>query len=229
MTTLRTRLTVGVLALQGGVSEHTKMLEQLGARVALVRRERDLQGPEGPRIDALVLPGGESSTQDRLLRLFDMAAPLREVITGGIPTLGTCAGLILLARKVMDPAPGQHTLNVLDVTVRRNAFGTQAASTENEFTVRAAGVIGRGRNQSVRAALIRAPEIISIGQDARVISRHGEHILGVTSMTQQEATEPEHRSRVRGDQRTLGAITGIAFHPELTGDPAFHRALIALT
>ena len=104
---------VGVLALQGGVAEHARMLETLGADVALIRRERDLLGPDGPRVQALVLPGGESSAQDRLLRLLDLVEPLRATIAAGIPTLGTCAGLILLARTVLDPAPGQQSLELL--------------------------------------------------------------------------------------------------------------------
>lgn len=220
---------VGVLALQGGVAEHAEMLEQLGTRVVLVRRESDLLGPDGPRIDALVLPGGESSTQDRLLRLFDMTLALRSVIEEGVPTLGTCAGLILLARSVLDPAPGQKTLGILDVVVRRNAFGTQVASREAEFTVQAAGVIGQGQDKSIRAALIRAPEIVSVGVRGRVISTVNGRILGVTSMCPDASPVPEPRYSVRGQQHSLGTVTGIAFHPEIAGDPAFHRALLAQT
>ncbi|WP_416442711.1 pyridoxal 5'-phosphate synthase glutaminase subunit PdxT [Leucobacter sp. HNU] len=144
-------LRAGVLALQGGVAEHARMLERLGAEVSLVRRERDLAGPDGPRLDALVLPGGESSTQDRLLRLLDLAEPLRAAISGGLPTLGTCAGLILLAREVLDPAPDQRSLGFLDVAVRRNAFGAQLASAEADFAVDAADVSGAGAEEPCAA------------------------------------------------------------------------------
>ena len=216
-------LRAGVLALQGGVAEHAAMLEQLGAKVTLVRRESDLVGPDGPRLDALVLPGGESSTQDRLLRIFDLADPLRQVISNGLPTLGTCAGLILLARVVHDPAPEQHTLGLLDVAVRRNALGAQVASTEAEFTVQAAGVSGLGAFGDVRGALIRAPEIVSVGQAARVIAVRDGRILGATSLPAGVVAGTTTPS----SHVPLGTITGIAFHPEISGDPAFHRALLA--
>lgn len=90
---------VGVLALQGGVAEHVRLLTDLGADTVPVRAPSELTGPDGPRVDALVLPGGESSTIDKLLRIFDLAEPLRELIAAGLPTLGTCAGLVLLARE----------------------------------------------------------------------------------------------------------------------------------
>lgn len=218
-------LRAGVLALQGGVAEHARMLERLGAEVSLVRRERDLAGPDGPRLDALVLPGGESSTQDRLLRLLDLAEPLRAAISSGLPTLGTCAGLILLAREVLDPAPDQRSLGFLDVAVRRNAFGAQLASAEADFAVDAADVSGASAEGAVRGALIRAPEIVSIGAAARPIARAGGRVLGATSVPASargpEATHP-------GTAIRLGTVTGISFHPELSGDPAMHRALLQL-
>ena len=116
---------VGVLALQGGVVEHMRAAESLGARAVKVRAPEDLEG-----IDALILPGGESSTVDRLCRTFGLFEPLQEAIRGGLPTLGTCAGLIMLSSGIEDPAPGQQSLGVLDVSVNRNAFGSQVASAE---------------------------------------------------------------------------------------------------
>ncbi|MFD5598989.1 pyridoxal 5'-phosphate synthase glutaminase subunit PdxT [Leucobacter sp. NPDC058333] len=227
------RLTVGVLALQGGVAEHVEMLERLGARITIVRRERDLAGADGLRVDALVLPGGESSTQDRLLRLFDMAAGLRGVIEQGVPTLGTCAGLVLLAREVHDPAPGQGSLAVLDVAVRRNALGSQVESREAEIAVDAGDVVGQ-REGRVRAALIRAPEVVSVGDGARAICRIDGRVFGATSAVESEASTSEPDAVLAGSDRPkndrpmrLGSVTGIAFHPELTVDPAFHRALLA--
>ena len=94
-------------------------------------------------MDALVLPGGESSTIDRLLRMFELSEPLRDAIASGLPTLGTCAGLVLLAREVVDPAPGQRSLGVLDVTVRRNAFGSQVDSAEVDLATRLGAGAGR--------------------------------------------------------------------------------------
>ncbi|GAA2190277.1 pyridoxal 5'-phosphate synthase glutaminase subunit PdxT [Leucobacter alluvii] len=223
---------VGVLALQGGVSEHGDVLEQLGARVVLVRRESDFAGADGPRIDALVLPGGESSAQDRLLRLFDMAEGLRSIITEGLPTLGTCAGLVLLSREVRDAAPSQRSLDVLDVAVRRNALGPQLVSHEVDIAVDAAEVIGR-QDGRVRAALIRAPEVLSVGIGARAICRVDGRVLGATTAAPGGDSDagPERdtdgRIGARDARRRLGTVTGIAFHPELTGDAAFHRALLA--
>lgn len=226
------RVRAGVLALQGGVAEHARVLERLGAEVTLVRRERDLAGPDGPRLDALVLPGGESSTQDRLLRLLDLASPLRAAISAGLPTLGTCAGLILLARDVLDPAPGQRSLGFLDVAVRRNAFGAQLASTEAEFAVDVAGVSGTGAEGAVRGALIRAPEIVSVGPGARAIARAGGRVLGATSATAGAsgtgADASDTGAAGTGSALRLGTVTGISFHPELSGDPAVHRALLEL-
>lgn len=216
---------VGVLALQGGVAEHAEMLERLGARVVLVRRERDFAGADGPRLDALVLPGGESSTQDRLLRIFDLADGLRAVIAEGLPVLGTCAGLVLLAREVRDAAPGQRSFGVLDVAVRRNAIGPQTASRELELAVDAEDVVGQ-RDGRVRAAVIRAPEVVSVGPGARTICRAGGRALGATSAPV-SADDDAGAGGSRGAQLRLGAVTGIAVHPELTGDPAFHRALLA--
>ncbi len=112
--------TVGVLALQGDVREHVAALEVLGCATVRVRRPEELAA-----CDALVLPGGESTTMARLARSFELLEPLREAVTGGLPTLGTCAGMILLAERVVDGAAGQETIGGLDITVRRNAFGRQ--------------------------------------------------------------------------------------------------------
>ncbi|MEZ5127311.1 MAG: pyridoxal 5'-phosphate synthase glutaminase subunit PdxT [Micropruina glycogenica] len=122
---------VGVLALQGGVREHANLLAELGAEPVLVRRPDQLRD-----LDALVLPGGESSVIDRLARSTGLFDPLRRLIADGLPTLATCAGLILLAQGVLDPAPGQQSLGVLDVDVRRNAFGPQLASAEVPLATR---------------------------------------------------------------------------------------------
>ncbi len=189
-------LTVGVLGLQGGVSEHVELLADLGVQTSLLRKPSDLIGADGLRVDALVLPGGESSVIDRLLRTFDLFEPLRGAIVDGLPTLGTCAGLILLATKVVDPAPGQGSLAVLDAAVRRNAFGSQVDSAETELET---------TDGPVKVAFIRAPRVLDVGPGVSVIARRGESIVGVRQ----------------------GAITGLAFHPEVTGETRFHRRLLA--
>lgn len=201
------RPVVGVLALQGGVAEHASLLEQLGAQVVLVKRPEQLEG-----LDALVLPGGESTTIDRLTRIFGLRQPLIEAIAGGLPTLGTCAGLILLARDIEDPAADQQTLGLLDVTVRRNAFGSQVDSAEAELAWGDAGADGAGQltdaggQVSVKAAFIRAPIVTRVGADVAVLARHAGQVVG-------------------GRQ---GHLLGISFHPELTGDTTVHRALLDL-
>ncbi|NMD46113.1 MAG: pyridoxal 5'-phosphate synthase glutaminase subunit PdxT [Propionibacterium sp.] len=187
--------TVGLVALQGGVREHRLMLEGLGARVVPLRSGDDLVGPDGVRVDAVLLPGGESSTIDKLLRMFDLFEPLRASIEAGLPALGTCAGLVLLAADVDDRAPGQRSLGLLDVTVRRNALGSQVDSAETEL----ASTLG-----PLRVAFIRAPIVTRVGPGVDVLARRDEHVVAVRQ----------------------GAITGIAFHPELTGETVFHRRLL---
>lgn len=179
-----------MLALQGGVVEHRRLLTSLGAEVVAVRRPAQLAD-----LDGIVLPGGESSTQDRLLRLFDLAVPLATAITDGLPTLGTCAGMVLLAAAVLDPAPGQQSLRVLDVDVRRNAFGPQIDSESSVVDT---------TDGPVAAAFIRAPEVVRVGDGVQVIARHRDRVVGVRS----------------------GAVTAIAFHPELTGDRTLHREFL---
>lgn len=187
--------TIGVLALQGGVREHVRLLEGLDVRAVLVRTPSDLSGPDGLRVDALVLPGGESSTISRLLKLFDLADPLRDAIRGGLPTLGTCAGLVLLADRVLDPAPGQQSLGVLNVTVRRNAFGPQVDSAEVDLAT---------TDGPARVAFIRAPVVVETGPEVEIIARREGAVVGVRQ----------------------GEITGLSFHPELTGETLFHRRLV---
>jgi len=190
------RRTVGVLALQGGVREHAELLLALDASVTYLRTPSDLAGPDGLRVDALVLPGGESSVIDRLLRVFDLVEPLRHAVAAGLPTLGTCAGLVLLARTVLDPAPGQGSLGLLDVDVRRNAFGSQVDSAE----VRLDTTLG-----PARVAFIRAPRVERVGAGVEVLARRDDAVVAVRQ----------------------GPVTGVSFHPELTGETLFHRLLLA--
>ena len=197
---------VGVLALQGGVAEHERMLAALGAQAVPVRRPADLDG-----LDALVIPGGESSVLDRLLDVAGLREPLTEAIGGGLPTLGTCAGLVLLARLIDNPAPGQRSLGILDIAVRRNAFGRQVDSVETIATWSGAAAGGPG---SLRAAAIRAPEVTAWGEGVEVAAT-----MTVTT------SNGGRREAVVGVRQ--GAVIGISLHPELTRDPTAHRTLLA--
>ena len=156
---------IGVLALQGGIAEHVALLTDIGARACRVRTVGDLAS-----IDGIVLPGGESSTIDRLLHLFELADPLRDALRDGLPALATCAGMITLASRITDPAPGQRSLQVLDVTVERNAFGAQVASEE---------AVVDTADGPVRAAFIRAPIVTRVGPGVEVIAEHHGRVVGV--------------------------------------------------
>lgn len=185
---------VGVLALQGDVREHREMLAELGCDVREVRTVDHLEGLNG-----LVLPGGESSVMDKLLRIFGLHAPLRLAISQGLPVLGTCAGLILLAARLEDGIVGQETLGGLDVTVRRNAFGSQVDSHETDVAI--SGVPG----PAAHVAFIRAPLVTEVGAGVEVIARLSDgRIVGVRQ----------------------GARVGVAFHPEITGDDRLHRVFV---
>ena len=140
-------MTVGVLALQGDFREHASVLRDLGADVELVRRPEELA-----RVSGLVIPGGESSVIDKLSRTFGLAEPLAQAVRDGLPVYGTCAGLIMLADTVLDGIAGQQTIGGLDISVRRNAFGSQAESFETELDVPVLG------GSPVHAVFIRAPD-----------------------------------------------------------------------
>ena len=192
--------TVGVLALQGDVREHVRMLERCGVQVVPVRRERELAA-----VDGIVIPGGESSTIDKLLRAFELFEPLQKAIRDGLPSFGSCAGLILLADRVLDGIEGQQTLGGLDVTVRRNAFGRQVDSFEAELAVE--GVEGA----PFHAVFIRAPWVESVGPQAQV--------LGTVS------AGPAAGRIVAVRQ---GRVIATSFHPEITDDDRVHRVFVEI-
>jgi len=150
---------VGVLALQGDVREHVRILRDLGARVVPVRRPEELDAVEG-----LVIPGGESSVMDKLARAFGLQQPLRDRIAAGMPVYGTCAGLIMLADVVLDAIEGQQTLGGFDLDVRRNAFGSQLDSFETDLEVPELG------EPPVHAVFIRAPVVERVGPRADVLA-----------------------------------------------------------
>ena len=196
------RPTIGVLALQGDVREHLAALESGGARAVGVRRPAELE-----QVDGLVLPGGESTTIDRLLRTFELREPLRERIAAGLPVYGSCAGMILLADRVLDGAPGQETLGGLDVTVRRNAFGRQVESWEEDVPLE--GITDGGGD--VRAVFIRAPWVEDAGEDVQVLARVG------SGPAAGRIVAVRH-----------GGLLATSFHPEITGDDRVHRYFVEM-
>lgn len=190
----RPRPRVGVLALQGDVREHVRVLSDLGAEVATVRRPEELA-----QVDGLVLPGGESSVIDKLAGAFGMRDPVRAAIAEGMPVYGTCAGLILLADRITDGIEGQQTFGGLDVTVRRNAFGSQVDSFEVDLDV---PVLGR---PPVHAVFIRAP----------LVEQAGEGVERLAALAD---------GRVVAVRQ--GALLGTSFHPEVGGEQRFHALFL---
>jgi 5'-phosphate synthase pdxT subunit len=186
---------VGILALQGDVREHARALAAAGAEAVLVRRPDELAG-----VDGLVLPGGESTTIGRLLRIFELLEPLRDAVAHGLPVYGSCAGMILLARDVLDGRPDQPLIGGLDVVVRRNAFGRQVDSFEADLEV--VGLAG----PPVHAVFIRAPWVEKAGDAVTVLARVGEHPVAVRQ----------------------GHLLATSFHPELTGDTRMHELFVEM-
>lgn len=188
---------IGVLALQGDVREHARILRSLGAQVRAIRRPEELA-----EVDGLVLPGGESSVIDKLSRAFGMREPLRGAIAGGLPVYGTCAGLILLAEEVRDALPDQQSFGGLDVAVRRNAFGSQLDSFESDIRVDAFD------GPPVKAVFIRAPVVERVGEgvgilarldDGRVVAVEQGNVLGT-------AFHPEVSGETRFHERLLERV-----------------------
>lgn len=196
--------TIGVLALQGDVREHLHALRRLDTDPITVRRPEELA-----RCDGLVLPGGESTTIARLARAFDLLEPLRQRITEGLPAFGTCAGMILLADEVLDGEPGQQTVGGLDVTVRRNAFGRQVDSFEEDLPF-------VGLDDPVHAVFIRAPWVERSGPDVDVLARV-------------EAAPPGREAAAgRIVAVRQGALMATSFHPEVGHDPRIHAMFVDL-
>ena len=190
---------VGVLALQGDVREHLRGVADCGLRSVLVRRPEELA-----EVDALILPGGESTTMSRLLVVFDLMEPLQARLAAGMPVYGACAGMILLAREILDGRPDQRQLAALDVVVRRNAFGRQVDSFEADLDF--VGVPGG----PVRAIFIRAPWVEQVGPGVEVLARVPDAAaVGAAS------------GRIVAIRQ--GGVLATAFHPELTGDRRVHR------
>jgi len=185
--------TVGVLALQGDVVEHVRALERIGATVREVKTARDLA-----EVDALIVPGGESTTVIKLLDRFELVEPIRARVRAGMPFWGTCMGMIVAAHDVADL--DQPTLDLIDITVRRNAFGRQIASAEVPLDVPALGA------EPFPAIFIRAPWVERAGPGVELIAQHDGHGVFVREKN----------------------VIGTSFHPELTGDDRVHRYFLSL-
>jgi pyridoxal 5'-phosphate synthase pdxT subunit len=190
-----TPLRVGVLALQGDTREHLAAIRAADAEPTTVRRRDELEA-----VDALIIPGGESTTMSLLLREFELLEPLRGLVSDGLPVYGSCAGMILLANKIVDAgAPGREAvpLRGIDMTVRRNAFGRQVDSFEGDIPF-------EGLDTPVHAVFIRAPWVDSIGNGVQVLARAASHIVAVRQ----------------------GVMLATAFHPEMTGDRRIHKMFV---
>jgi 5'-phosphate synthase pdxT subunit len=186
---------IGVLALQGDTREHLAALGNAGAEPMPVRRRDELDA-----VDALVIPGGESTTMSHLLRELDLLEPLRARLADGLPAYGACAGMILLASEILDAGAGGREalpLGAIDMTVRRNAFGRQVDSFEGDIAF-------AGLHDPVRAVFIRAPWVERAGSGVLVLARAAGHIVAVRQ----------------------GPMLATAFHPEMTGDRRIHRLFV---
>ncbi|CAN2198327.1 PDX2 Predicted glutamine amidotransferase involved in pyridoxine biosynthesis [Candidatus Nanopelagicaceae bacterium] len=158
-------LSIGVLALQGDFREHLKAAERCGHSASEVRRVAELNA-----VDALILPGGESTTIIHLAKNFDLLLPIRAAIKDGLPVYGSCAGMILLADRIIDGAEGQETFGGIDMTVRRNAFGRQVDSFESDLTF---------NSKSMHAVFIRAPWVEQVGPDVEILASSADHPVAV--------------------------------------------------
>lgn len=183
-----------MLALQGDVREHLRALERLGVRAIGVRRPSELDACDG-----LVLPGGESTTMGKLARIFGLLEPLRARIADGMPAFGTCAGMILLADRVLDGTADQESIGGLDITVRRNAFGRQVDSFEGDLSV-------RGLAEPVHGVFIRAPWVEQTGPGVEVLAEAAGHPVAVRQ----------------------GHLLATAFHPEVGSDTRVHGLFVDL-
>ena len=190
-------VTIGGLALQGDVAEHVRALENSGARALLVRRLSELD-----QVDGLVIPGGESTTMSNLLLSFGMFDTLNERIASGMPVYGTCAGMIMLASSILDGREDQRSFGALDMVVRRNAFGRQVDSYEEDLDID--GLQGG----PFHAVFIRAPWVESVGEGVEVISRAGNSADGPIVAVRR------------------GNVMATSFHPEVGGDDRVHALFV---
>lgn len=188
------RVRIGVLALQGAFDEHLRMLREIGVDAVPVRLPADLEG-----VDGLIIPGGESTTMRKLIDRWGLRGPIMELARRGTPMLGTCAGMILLSREILDG--DEPVFPLLDIAVKRNAFGRQLESFEADLDV---SLLGDAR---VHGVFIRAPLVEGVGPEVDVLARLDDgRVVAVRA----------------------GNVMATAFHPELSGDPRFHRLLATM-
>ncbi|HET7326638.1 MAG TPA: pyridoxal 5'-phosphate synthase glutaminase subunit PdxT [Nocardioidaceae bacterium] len=208
--------TIGVLALQGDVREHLAMLRGAGADAVPVRRESELA-----RVDGIVMPGGESTTMHKLAVAFEIFEPLRERVRSGLPALGTCAGMIMLADRIENGVDGQQTIGGLDITVRRNAFGRQVDSFEADVDFEALREHGRDRagREHFHAVFIRAPWVEKVGSAVQVLAR-------VAADSPADSPAGGAGGRIVAVQQEH--LLATSFHPEITGDDRIHRHFVGL-
>jgi pyridoxal 5'-phosphate synthase pdxT subunit len=203
---------IGVLALQGAFIEHEKILEHIGVEAVEVRLPQHLVG-----LDGLIIPGGESTTIGKVAWQWELMEPLRAFARTGRPLWGTCAGMIFIAKDVVDGKPDQPLLKLMDVTVRRNAFGRQVDSFEADLDVPA---LGKG---PFHAIFIRAPFIERVEEGVEVLAKLDPALRRPPS---------ESRGEVEGDGTVVAVrqenLLATAFHPELTEDDRFHRYFLTL-
>jgi 5'-phosphate synthase pdxT subunit len=186
---------IGVLALQGAFESHQQRLAELGVMTRQVRRPRDLLG-----VDALVMPGGESTTMSKLLASSGLFDPIAEQLGAGLPVFGTCAGMILLATEIEDGRPDQRAFGAVDITVQRNGYGRQRDSFETDLDV-----VGLEPDSSpFHGVFIRAPKVVRVGPGVEVLATHDDVPVLLRD----------------------GAVTVASFHPELAGDHRLHAQFL---
>jgi len=200
-----------VLALQGDVREHLHALTAVGAQAIAVRRPEELAG-----LDGIVLPGGESTTMGKLAGTFGVLEPLQQAVREGLAAYGSCAGMILLADRLLDGVPGQQVVGGLDVTVRRNAFGRQVDSFEGDVDLD--GVPGG----PLHAVFIRAPWVEAVGEGVEVLARLGPDVASLSTGQGPGATA----DRIVAVRQ--GRLLATSFHPELTGDLRVHALFVEM-
>ncbi|WP_284977978.1 pyridoxal 5'-phosphate synthase glutaminase subunit PdxT [Arthrobacter sp. fls2-241-R2A-200] len=213
-------LRIGVLALQGDFREHIHAVEAAGATGVGVRRPSELDD-----VDGLIIPGGESTTIDKLSRIFELRDPLRKKIAEGMPVYGSCAGMILLADEIADPSEdlegnAQQTFGGLDITVRRNAFGRQRESFETDLDFKGLDFsAGEGGVEPVHAVFIRGPWVERVGP-------------GVEVLAQVQPDDARHTATLHGMARIVavrsGHLLATSFHPEVTGEKRVHELFIRM-
>lgn len=189
---MKTPILVGVLAVQGDVREHEQALQACGVTVQRVRTTEELA-----KVDGLVIPGGESTVMDKICRTFGLFDPLQTRVSQGMPVYGSCAGMIMLAQKILDGHQQQKTIGGIEMTVRRNAFGRQVDSFETDLAV-------QGLDSPYRAIFIRAPWVESVSEKVEILAKYNDAIVAVR-------------------QENLLATS---FHPEMTKDYRIHQLFI---